>query len=61
MGKINIHDLDSFEDDYEVYEKFAKSNRKKTRNEEDLFESQRQSFNGRKGDSFISQRTKSRR
>ena len=61
MGKINIHDLDTFEDDYEVYEKFTKSNRKKSRNEDDLLESQRQSFGGRKSDSYISERTKARR
>ena len=61
MGKININELDSFEDDYEVYEKFTKSSRKKSRNEEDLLKSYGQSFDGRKGDSFISQRTKARR
>jgi len=60
MGKININDLDTFEDDYEVYEKFTKSNRKKSRNEEDILQSPRQSYDGRKGDSYISQRTKAR-
>lgn len=60
MGKININNLDEFEDDYEMYEKFTKSNRKKSRSKEDFLESQGQSFNGRKGDTFISQRTKAR-
>ena len=60
MGKININNLDEFEDDYEMYEKFTKSNRKKSRSNEDFLESQGQSFNGRKGDTFISQRTKAR-
>ena len=61
MGKININDLDAFEDDYEVYEKFTKSNRKKSRSKEDFFEPQGQSFGGRKSDSYISERTKARR
>ena len=60
MGKININDLAAFEDDYEVYEKFTKSNRKKGRSKEDLLEPQGQSFGGRKSDSYISQRTKAR-
>lgn len=60
MGKININNLDEFEDDYEMYEKFTKSNRKKSRSKEDFLESQGQSFNGRKSDTFISQRTKAR-
>ena len=61
MGKININELDSFEDDYEVYEKFTKSNRKKSHNDEDFLQSQGQSFGGRKSDSYISERTKARR
>ena len=60
MGKININDLDSFEEDYTIYEKFTKSNRKKSRSKEDFFEPQGQSFDGRKSDSFISKRTKAR-
>jgi len=60
MGKININALDAFEDDYEVYEKITKSNRKKTKSKEDFLESQGESFGGRKGDSYISQRTKAR-
>jgi len=61
MGKININELDTFEDDYEVYEKFTKSSRKKTSNEEDILESQGKFVRGRKSDSYISQRTKARR
>ena len=60
MGKININDLDSFEEDYTIYEKFTKSNRKKSRSKEDFFAPQGQSFDGRKSDSYISKRTKSR-
>ena len=61
MGKINVNQLDEFAEDYEVYEKFTKSNRKKSHNDEDFFQSQGQSFRGRKGDSYISERTKARR
>jgi len=60
MGKINVNQLDEYAEDYEVYEKFTKSNRKKSRNEEDLLESQGEFGRGRKGDSYISQRTKAR-
>ena len=60
MGKVNINDLNLFEDEYETYEKFTKSNRKKTRNEEDILQSQGKSGRGRKGDSHITQRTKAR-
>jgi hypothetical protein len=60
MGKVNINDLTFFEDEYETYEKFTKSNRKKTRNEEDILQSQGKSGRGRKGDSHITQRTKAR-
>lgn len=60
MGKININNLDSFEDDYEVYEKFTKSNRKKSKSTEDVLEPSGQSYDGRKRDSYISQRTKAR-
>jgi len=60
MGKININDLDTFEDDYEVYEKFTKSNRKKSKSTEDVLEPSGQSYGGRKRDSYISQRTKAR-
>ena len=60
MGKININNLDSFEDDYEVYEKFTKSNRKKSSNKQDFLESSGQSYDGRKSDSYISKRTKAR-
>ena len=61
MGKINVNQLDEFAEDYEVYEKFTKSNRKKSRNEEDILQPQGQSFGGRKGNSYISERTKARR
>lgn len=60
MGKININNLDEFEDDYKVYEKFTKSSRKTNSNSQDFLESQGESFDGRKGDSYISQRTKAR-
>jgi hypothetical protein len=60
MGKINVNQLDEYAEDYEVYEKFTKSNRKKTRNEEDILQLQGKSGRGRKGDSHITQRTKAR-
>lgn len=60
MGKININSLDEYEDDYKVYEKFTKSNRKQSSNKQDFLESQGQSYDGRKSDSYISKRTKSR-
>ena len=60
MAKININNLDEFEDDYEVYEKFTKSNRKKSKGREDFLESQGQSYDGRKSDTYISKRTKAR-
>jgi hypothetical protein len=60
MGKININDLDTYEEDYNTYEKFTKSNRKQGRTKDDLFEPSGQSFDGRKSDSFISKRTKAR-
>ncbi len=60
MGKININTLDEFEDDYEVYEKFTKSNRKQSSNDKDVLESPGESYGGRKRDSYISKRTKAR-
>lgn len=60
MAKININNID-WEEESAGYEKFTKSNRKKTRNEEDILQSQGKSGHGRKSDSFISQRAKARR
>jgi hypothetical protein len=60
MAKININSID-WEEEAAGYEKFTKSNRKKTPNEEDILQSQGKFGRGRKGDSFISQRTKARR
>lgn len=59
MAKININQLD-WEEESAGYEKFTKSNRKKTRNEEDILQSQGKSGRGRKSDSYITQRTKAR-
>lgn len=59
MAKINVNSI-NWEEESAGYEKFTKSNRKKTSNEEDIFQSQRKSGRERKGDSYISQRTKSR-
>lgn len=60
MGKINLNSFDWEEDNYETYEKFGKSNRKKSHTEEDLLNIQGKSGRGRKGDSYITQRTKGR-
>ena len=60
MAKININQLD-WEEESAGYEKFTKSNRKKSRNDEDFLQSQGQSFGGRKSNSYISERTKARR
>ena len=60
MGKIDLNKLDDYVDGHERYEKFTKSNRKKTKSKEDFLESQGESFGGRKSDSYISQRTKAR-
>jgi len=60
MGKLNLNSFDWEEDNYETYEKFGKSNRKKSHNEEDLLNIQGKSCRGRKGDSYITQRTKGR-
>jgi len=59
MGKVNMNQID-WENEVAGYEKIKKSNRKKTYNEEDSFESQGKSGRGRKGDSYISKRTKAR-
>ena len=62
MGKFNFRDYD--EDDYleiEYNEKIQRrKNKNKGRNEDDFFESQGKSGRGRKGDSYITQRTKGR-
>jgi hypothetical protein len=60
MGKININTLDEFEDDYEVYEKFTKSNRKTTDYEENFLQSQGKSVGGRTVDSYIGRQKKAR-
>ena len=59
MAKINVNNI-NWEEESAGYEKFTKSNRKKTSHEEDIFQSQGKFGRGRKGDSFISQRTKAR-
>ena len=60
MGKIDIRSI-NFEDEYyETNEKFRKTNRKKNIDEDDLQQSQGKSGRGRKGDSYITQRTKGR-
>jgi len=59
MAKININQID-WEEESAGYEKFTKTNRKKTYNEEDLLQSQGKSGRGRKSGSYISQRTKAR-
>ena len=58
MGKIDINSLDW--DDYESYEKFNKPKPNKNHDEEDPYLSQRKSGRGRKGDSYITKRTKGR-
>ena len=60
MGKIDIRSIDFEEEEYEIYEKFTKRNRKQSFDEGDLQQSQGKSGRGRKGDSFITQRTKGR-
>ena len=61
MAKINFNNIDWEDDDESAsYEKFTKSNRKPSQNEDDVFEPSGKPRRGRKGDSFISQRTKSR-
>jgi hypothetical protein len=59
MAKINFNNIDWEDDESASYEKFTKSNRKPSQNE-DVFEPSGKPRRGRKGDSFISQRTKSR-
>lgn len=59
MAKININQID-WENEVAGYEKFKKSNRKKVYNEDDPLQSQGEFARGRKGDSYISQRTKAR-
>jgi len=60
MGKYRINHTDWEYEDYEYEEKFKKSNRKKNNDGRDFLESQGKSSRGRKGDSFISKRTKGR-
>ena len=60
MGKIDIRSIDFEEEEYEIYEKFTKRNRKQSIDEGDLQQSQGKSGRGRKGDSYITQRTKGR-
>ena len=60
MGKIDIRSIDFEEEEYEIYEKFTKRNRKQSIDEGDFQQSQGKSGRGRKGDSFITQRTKGR-
>lgn len=59
MAKINVNSI-NLEEESAGYEKFTKSNRKKNSYEEDIFQSQGKLGRERKGDSYISQRTKSR-
>ena len=60
MGKIDVRSID-FEDEYfETYEKITRKNRRKDIDEGDLQQSQGKSGRGRKGDSYITQRTKGR-
>ena len=58
MGKIDIRSIDFEEEEYEIYEKFTKRNRKQSIDEGDFQQSQGKSGRGRKGDSYITQRTK---
>ena len=60
MGKIDVRSIDFEDEYYETYEKFTKRNRKQTIDEGDLQQSQGKSGRGRKGDSYITQRTKGR-
>lgn len=60
MGKIDIRSIDFEEEHFEKYEKFGKSNRNKNINEEDIQFTQGKSGRGRKGDSYITKRTKGR-
>lgn len=60
MGKLNLNSFDWEEDNYETHEKIKKSSRRKNTTEEDLLNIQGKSGRGRKGDSYISQRTKGR-
>lgn len=63
MGKIDIRTIDWDSDDiYEIehYENNKRKRRKKNSNDKDVFESQGESTRRRKGDSYISQRTKGR-
>ena len=60
MAKIDVRSID-FEDEYfETYEKITRKNRRKDIDEGDLQQSQGKSGRGRKGDSYITQRTKGR-
>ena len=60
MGKIDIRSIDFEEEEYEIYEKFTKRNRKQSIDEGDFQQSQGKSGRGRNGDSYITQRTKGR-
>ena len=60
MGKIDLRSIDFEDEYYETYEKFTKRNRKQNIDEGDLQQSQGKSGRGRKGDSYITQRTKGR-
>lgn len=60
MGKIDIRSIDFEDEHYEIYEKFTKKNRNKNIDDGDLQQSQGKSGKGRKGDSYITQRTKGR-
>ena len=60
MVKIDIRSIDIEEEEYEIYEKFTKRNRKQSIDEGDFQQSQGKSGRGRKGDSYITQRTKGR-
>ena len=60
MGKIDIRSIDFEEEEYEIYEKFTKRNRKQSIDEGDFQQSQGKSGRWRKGDSYITTRTKGR-
>ena len=60
MGKIDIRSVNFEDEDYEIYEKFTKRNRKQNFDEGNFQQSQGKAGRGRKGDSYITQRTKGR-
>ena len=57
MGKIDVRSIDFEDEYYETYEKFTRRNRKKILMKE-TFSNHGGSLVERKGDSYITQRTK---